>query len=299
MGYRPNPFATAFAAHLLNHRPVNYHAVVGLLSSPGEASGPWQTQYETAIETRAKELGFSVDFLTNSLTENGAAAFNRVVRARGIRALIVMPRADGATALPGADFSSLAAVTIDLTLRSPALHRASPDYFRGMQLALDTMRSRNLRRIAFCGNRAELWRIGRRWLGSYLAWQSMEAPEVRMDPYIGPGPTEPGLSWRSSRDDFERWLDRAKPDAIVSNCFYFQEWLQELGRTGPGGVSFASLGIESEKLGISGIDQQWGLIGTTAMDLVAGQIYRNEYGLSPHPTTVFVPPRWVDGNTCP
>jgi DNA-binding LacI/PurR family transcriptional regulator len=304
MRYRPNPFVTAFATHVRNHRNLPNQATIAVLDTYSDelASAGWVVRYEQGIRERAADHGFAVDVL-RLRDHGGGADAGKVIDARGIRGVIIMP-VRGQTVLTGLDFRSLAASTIDLSLRHPLLHRASPDYFQGIQLALDTLHARRYRRIGFCTNRGEVRRIGSRWLGGYLAWHSDGLPEEHVAPHINPheeasdeDTAKAAAHWRECRDAFARWLEQEKPDAIVSNDTFFEAWLRELGRRVPGDVAFGSLGLALGASVHAGIDQRCEQVGAAAMDLVISQIYRNEYGLPLIPTTVLVPSTWVDGET--
>lgn len=299
MRYKPNPFVTAFATHVRNHRTTPKQATIAVLDT---SSDTWLAHYQQGIGYRAEELGFRVDTIRISELVGGIAEARKIIDARGIRGVIVLP-VRGQTVFSGLDFRSLASATIDLSLRTPLLHRATPDYFQGIQLALDTLYARRYRRIGFCTTRSEVRRIGMRWLGGYLAWYSQGRLEDRVEAHINftediPGEdTKKAAHWRECRDAFQRWLDQEKPDAIVSNDLFFGTWLQELGRRIPQDVAFALLGLNLGESAHAGIDQRSEQVGAAAMDLVAGQIYRNEYGLPLLPTTVMVPSTWVDGGT--
>jgi len=308
MKYRPNPFVTAFATHVRNHRTLQHQASVALIDTyedPGASRG-WLARYEEGIRERATNHGFGVDVFRVTEHEDGLAGIAKILDARGIRGVLVLP-VRGQTVLNGLDFSSMATATIDLSLRHPAMHRASPDYFQGMQLALDTLRARRCRRIGFCSYRGEVRRIGARWLGSYLAWNSEGLDVEQVAPHLNPyedsvpgqavGEEAAATRWRQCRDAFEKWLDQEKPDAIVSNDEFFLGWLRELGRRVPGDVAFASLGVAVGASTQSGIDQRLSHVGAAAIDLVISQIFRNEYGLPQIPHTVLVPPVWIDGDT--
>lgn len=304
--YQPNPFVTAFATHVRNHRVAPGRATVALLDTYSDnESHVWAKRYEAGVQERAADHGFSVDVFRLRDFAGGSEEISKVVGARGIRGLIIMP-VRGQTVLTGFDFAGLACSTIDLSLRHPLLHRASPDYFQGMRLALETLHARRCRRIGFCSYRGEVRRIGSRWLGSYLAWQLDGEPDERLVPHINPhedaqgAVTDPSASaahWRECRDQFARWLDQEKPDAVVSNDFFFQDWLRELGMRVPQQVAFAALGLAPGSRTCAGIDQRTDRVGAAAMDLVVSQVYRNEYGLPTIPDTVLVPGAWVDGDS--
>jgi LacI family transcriptional regulator len=306
MGYRPNPFVTALTAHVRNRSASPLRATIAVLDTFTEdsASLSWLVTYENGIRRRAAELGFGVDTLRLGETGLGLAAAGKIVASRGIRGLIVLP-VKGRSAVTGIDFGLLAGATIDPSLRRPPLHRVSPDYFQGIQLAMDTLHARRYRRIGFCTSREEVRRIGHLWLGGCLAWHAQGLPEERVNPYIGTPEKSPrqdpetaGARWIACRDAFARWLEKEKPDAVVGNDLSFENWLRELGFRVPGDVAFASLGVRPGDTSRAGIDQRGEQVGAAAVDIVAGQIWRNEYGLPPVPKTVLIPSVWVDGGTC-
>ena len=86
-------------------------------------------RYIEGITQAASAQGFAIDLLRlGSPGLETVADVGRVLRARGIRGLVVMP-VFGEVALEALPFDMLAVSTIDLSLRSPPMSRATPDYF--------------------------------------------------------------------------------------------------------------------------------------------------------------------------
>lgn len=232
---------------------------------------------------------------------------NQILKSRGIHGLVILPPRENELP-PGLDFSGLSTATIDLSLRSPDLPRTSPDYFAGAVLAMKTLRRKGYRRIGFCTNLEELHRIGDRWLGGVLFAQHSFPAEEQILPYITPEAKSQKMTefWQEMRGDFFRWLDRCRPDVLLSNCLYFYQWAEESGRRIPGQIGFASLSSDMPTVSendisirhpVSGVDQQNEKVAARALDLVANRIYNNEFGLIPDPEMVLIPPVWRDGAT--
>lgn len=303
LGYRANPYVTALTTQVRTRRASPLSPSVAVLETgPGPHSkAEWFRRYLAGIRTCAAEQGFSIDLLCiGSPGIPDSEAVGRVLRARGIRGLLVMP-STGHASLEGIPFSSLACATIDPSLHEAPIHRASPDYYQGMNLALDSLQARGFRRIGFCTSRSELSRIGGRWMGGYLAWQHERNAEGAAAPFLAldfePHPTARGQAaeWRRNRRLFATWLEREQPDAVVSNLVFIAEWLHELGCDGANGVRYASLGLSAGDTW-PGIDQRFEQVGAAAFNLVSAQIYRNEVGLPAAPTTVLVPGVWCEGD---
>jgi LacI family transcriptional regulator len=50
---------------------------------------------------------------------------------------------------------------------------------------------------------------------------------------------------------------------------------------------------------VTGINQNLPLIGATAIDILASQLYHNEQGLPQRPVFSMIEGHWVDGGTAP
>ncbi len=300
--YRPNPYLTALATQIRTRREPPGHATVAILDTC--STEVWSSAYEAGIRGRAADHGFSIETLNTIDLPGGVEEAGRIIDARGIRGLVILPVRDQPV-LTGIDFRSLACATIDPSLQSPLLHRACADYFQGMRTALGTLHARRYRRIGFCTTRMEVRRIGIRWLGAYLAWQEQGHPEETLRPHVSSirdvddvdDRTAAARHWTNCRGAFAQWLEQEKPDAIISNGFYTEQWLKELGLGIPGNIGFAALNVQRGDTVHSGIRQQSEQVGAAAMDIIANQICRNEYGLPLVPTAILVPPAWTDGAT--
>ena len=299
MQYAPNPYLTALATHVRSHSVKQHRATIAVLDTCGQ----WTEKYEEGINLRAAEHGFAADTIRFRELHGGMLEVGKIINARGIRGMIILP-VSSQPEFTGIDFRSLACATIDLSLRSPMLHRACADYFQGVYLAADTLLAKRYKRIGFCTDTSEVRRIGVRWLGGYLAWREQGPAESSVTPYISNAragyelpPEERDKHWSDSRAAFGQWVEREKPDAIISNDTYFENWLRDLGYKIPADIGFAALSIGLRDPNRAGICQREQQIGAAAIDLVAGQIYRNEYGLPPIPLTVLVPSIWVEGPT--
>lgn len=53
----------------------------------------------------------------------------------------------------------------------------------------------------------------------------------------------------------------------------------------------------AERTFCAGVNQHAKVIGAAAVDLVNGQLQRNEFGIPAHPKLVLIKGEWVDGET--
>jgi len=303
MGYRPNPYVQAFTAHVRGYRRMPEHAPLAVLNMVAGGKMPGYIRlYAEGVEKQAVENGYKVDYFSLDGSRQQYARLLRVLQTRGIQGLVVLPVEKGRS-LPGLKSFPMAMATIDYTLKSPNLHRATPSYFQNMDLALQSAYRLGYRRLGFCTYREEVDRISSHWLGAFASWTLMQPPENQVPVHfsrfagVNVGGEAGAELWKTYRSEFRQWLDANQPDVIISNDSFILEWLEAEGLAVPEQVGFIHLGLNTENPVISGIDQNHREIGAAAMDLVLAQIHANQYGLPRHMKTVLVYGRWVEGCT--
>ena len=284
LGYRPNPFVSAFTAQVRGYRRSPQGATIAFLDCTPTKRQNFTRDYRDGAAKRARSLGYKEEVFRLSELGGSLDRLNGILHARGISSLLVLPVPDDCD-LSGVRWENLVCATIDYTLRKPDMHRASPDYFHGMQLTLQKLEALGRRRIALCARREDVTDIAPQWLGAYAGWQRLKTPADRMDAYINT--TEGKLH-------FQKWLKRTKPDALVTNSWHFFEWADEAGFRPPD-VAFAGLATYRKRSDIFQINQNPAQVGAAAIDLIIGQIHRNERGLPVLPKRVLVASSW----TCP
>lgn len=288
MGYRPNPFVSAFTSQVRTHRRSPFRPNIAFLDCLSEGQQSFFQEYAEGARSRAHALGFGTEMIRFRDLQGSVTVLNRILRARGLVGLLVLPVPDG-TDLSAISYQYLAAATVDPSLRHPDMHRATPDYFQSMELILNKLTQLGYRRIAFCTHEDEVARIAHRWLGSYHRWQASTGTNIQ--PYIA-------ANWESR--DFIRYLRAEKPDALVSNSgLVFMQWAREAGFRFPEDIAFANLGAKASDPQFAGVDQNGERVGAAAIDLIVAQIYRNEFGLPEYPKSVSIRSRWVDGTSVP
>ena len=308
LGYRPNPFVQAFTAQVRGYRKSPTHASIVLLESyDSKYDTSFLQRYRDGATEHAAELGYNVETISLCDLSGSVPRINSIFKARGIRgALILPPPSD--ISLNELSTTHLAGATIDYSLKSPQIHRSAPNYFLNMELALSKLHALGYRRIGLCTYKEALDRMGHHWLGSFLAWQSLRPTKERISVHVNPfrniyepkNPKEKREAddiWIKSRKAFQSWLDKCKPDVVLSNDFFFYEWLKELGHKVPEEIGFATLNTYPSRPDISGVDENHETIGASAVDLILGQFHRNNYGLPDLCKTVLIEGTWLEGET--
>jgi len=98
-------------------------------------------------------------------------------------------------------------------------------------------------------------------------------------------------------------VKRSRLDAVIG--FGPKQFLalEQAGCRIPQDLAFAALDVEQTRLdhveAVTGINQNLPLIGATAVDILASQLYHNEQGLPQRPVYSMIEGFWVPGRTAP
>ena len=297
LGYRSNVLVSALMSQVRLKQHKSGPEVVGFLTG-GPAPDDWKQHsasvgfYEGA-RRRALQLGMRVEPFWLGPGGAQAAATCRMLQTRAIRGNLITP-------FPVAvydhelDWAHLICVGLGYVFNHHAMHRATHNHFRGAFLAYENLWQLGYRRIGFMLDPDQNSRVRYNWLGGYLAAQSTAAG-AQLEPLITTG--------LDHQDLVKGWLKRMQPDAVIG--FGPKQFLalEQAGRRIPRDLAFAALDVEQTRLdhveAVTGINQNLTLIGATAIDILASQLYHNELGLPQRPVYSMIEGFWVPGRTAP
>lgn len=291
MGYRPNPLVSMLMTHVRRSSPKRADVAMAYLNSirPSADAIPAYREFHRGAKQRASQLGYElVDFYIND-PEVTPEHLHRVFAAREIHGVVVGPLL-GHQRTFALDWSRYAAATLGYSLQKPDLHRATNHHYQSMLLALRMLAERGRRRIGLAVQAEQDERVNHAWLAGLLVFQQTLPPADRIPPLFC------DLPWR---DCLGPWLREHRPDAVLGLHWGMVEDLQALGYRVPDDVAFALLDWTPLAKHCAGIDQNSDLVGAAAVDLVVGQLQRNERGVPKHTKVVMIQGEWVDGETAP
>ncbi|MFM8335506.1 MAG: substrate-binding domain-containing protein [Opitutaceae bacterium] len=291
-GYRADAVVASLMARLRTLREKPVQATLGFLTAWPTGRG-WRDQanllrFHRGVERRARELGYALDELW--LREPGmtGARMTAILRARGIRGLILqsLPAAGGKLDL---DWRHFACVAKGLTVTHPPVHRVVSSHYEDMHLVLHELERRSYRRIGLVLSEALSARVDRAWLAAFLLHQNDRPPEQRV----------PALITRSTREEagFVEWLQAHRPDAILFSDQPIPEWIEAQRIRVPRDLGLVHLDWSRECAPLAGLDSDPETVGAAATDLLVGQLQANEYGIPRHEKIVAVRGHWVAGNS--
>jgi DNA-binding LacI/PurR family transcriptional regulator len=293
-GYRPNALVNALMAQVRQrHRLKPTGEVVAFLTSH-ETENAWRQyplhmqQFESA-RNRAWQLGFDLQPLW--LGEDGARSrqMARVLQARGVRGLMLVPLTGKQCSLE-IDWHDYAVVATGYTFRQAAVHRVVHDNIGLVFSCYEQLRKAGCQRIGLAMRPIDNDRLQLRWITGFLGAQNAYGG-ARLAPCWFPDYENPG--------PFRRWFRRSRPDAVIGIWPDVPlAWLRgNCDVRVPEDVCYATLDVGNRVGKSAGMLQDNHGAGTAAMDLLVGQLFRNEIGLPPKPLRILIEGTWVHGPT--
>lgn len=276
-GYRPDRMVREVMTAFARSRRAGYRETLAALWwAKGPPTAGYLTQVKAGLESGAEFHGCRVDHF-EICTPADRKGLARVLRARGIRGLVVTPPMDEPDQSGLLPWDQFTAVAIGSSLRTPALHRTQHNHHQGAVRVMEELARRGYRRPVLVVNRAFDLRAGRGASGAFLAWYPDAADRVLFDEDVAP---------------------RAMPAALRSLCPDVVVSDSEAARAHvPAGAGFVSLSVNDPRGDCAGIVQQPRLLASAAVDLLLRSRWRGETGAPDEPMTLMSAGEWHEGAT--
>ncbi len=291
IGYRPDPLLAGLAAYRHAKTVPHYQSTIGIITNYPKLN-VWQNWssnnrgFYEGIKSASEQLGYQIEEFSPNQLKVMPNRFSEMLKARGIRGLIIPPRQkQGFLKL---DWDYFSAVTIGFSLVHPFLNRILHDHITSTMYAMRRLRHLGYRRIGFVLNIATDAR------GSSYTVYSGYAAEIRRFP------AQDQIPWFDTTNDFPKfksWLRKYRPDVVVAFEPKIFEWLNDMKLKIPDKIGYVNLNIDDPSEKITGMIQQSKVIGSTAVEILAGMIQRNECGTPNPPKVTLIEGAWVEGET--
>ncbi len=298
IGYKPNTYVSSLMSQIRSGRPPQDKGCIAILVGahkpvsgsadkwPGKVV--YQLQYR-GMTQRAEELGFKTEFFFLMDTDMSMKRVNDILCARGITGVVL-----GAPNVNEADptqlsLDSLAIATIAYTWKGIDLDRVTSHHRHNVQMAYAQLRERGFKRIGMCLPTEAATGVDTNWRAGYLIERENTPARHRIPLFVGRPDQTP-------RAKFTAWLQKWKPEAIVTLLGHEKRWLDELKIPIPEELSVVCINrLPSSEF--SGTQENHEMIGAAAIDLVATRLIHNEYGLPKFPKLILFEGTWVEGKT--
>jgi LacI family transcriptional regulator len=310
MGYRPDPVLRAlivYRGHAMARRNeptlayvTNWNTRFGwkhVTAHPGFFSG---------AERMAHQLGYRLEHFWMREPGLSHGRLSAVLVARGIAGVILASHGREMGDALQFDWRSFSAVKIDYFPHQPVLHNVTNNQCDTIRLAMQKVSAAGYRRIGFVMHRGWDHAVDNLWTAGYLCEQQHLRRGERLPAHIFPGP-EPVEPWLNEGNapveadfgPFKEWMERHRPEVIVSKGSFVLPLLRKMGIRVPQDVAFVDVFLEDLGGTTAGVRQNHEEVGAAAVELLAGHLQHNKFGVPEIPTTTFVDGTWFDGATCP
>ncbi len=294
MGYQANAVVSNLMAQLRASRNPKYQSTIGIMNaSPSRDSLQKNFTFRTwmaGLCDRCGELGYGTDHFWLYEPGLGPERLKQILKARNIRGVIIAAVHHHRELPPEFDilWQDLACVAVGIRPERPALHFACNDQFSTALQTAKELESLGYVRPGLLIDPAIEANIDHRFSAGFNACRSLEASRNQI----------PILDFRPDGEaDFARWMAKYRPDVIVCTHPETLDWLERLGLRCPEDVGLVHLDLTTEIDGWSGMNQNNDVVGAFAVDLVIGQLHRNETGIPDRPKCMMTESQWVPGTT--
>lgn len=297
LGYQPNAVVSHLIAQLRAGRTARFQAKLALINAHRDPKA-FRTHatipaYVAGCERRGLQLGYTFDHFWLHDPKLKAASLGRILRTRGIKGLILVGLMDH-NQLPAPlqpVWAEFPCVVTGVRTRDPALSFSCVDHHDLVIQAFERALALGYTRPALVVEERIDRLVEGRFSGAMLTAQRGLPASRRVPAFMGVQQS------RADGRPFRQWFDRHKPDVLLSLYNIVFPWLKDHGRRVPQDVGVIQLEWRASHPEVAGMNQHNDAVGEAAVDMVVGQIHRNESGIPAFPRATLIGASWVDGSS--
>jgi LacI family transcriptional regulator len=297
LGYALDPVVSHLMAQLRQSQAGELRHTLALLNANRDRDAfrthPTLPAYVEGVKRRAAQQGYGIDTFWLHDPELDGARLNRILRARGIRGVVVVGMMDE-NRLPerfAATWRQHACVVTGLRTHEPTLSFCCVDHHALVLQAVERVLALGYRRPGLVID-ARIDRLveGRFSAGMWVGQQALpEAQRV--------APFHDVEAARADTGIFYDWLEREKPDVVFTLYNVVRRWVEARGLRVPRDLGLVQLERRSDPRDWAGMDQHNDQTGEAAVDMVVSLLHSQELGVPQFPRATLVGASWVDGAT--
>ncbi len=310
MGYAPDPFLRALVAYrggVIERRNTPTLAyVTNWTTRWGWKKTTAHPDFYAGALAKANELGYKLDHFWMREEGMSQERLGQILYSRGINGLIIASHGREMGDALAFDWANFSAVKIDYFPHQPQLHNVTNNQCDIARLAMQKVLAAGYRRIGFVMHRGWDHAVDHLWTAGYLCEQQVLSAKEKLPPHLFPAP-EPVERWlNENKSDvavepgpFKAWFEKYRPEVIISKGSFVLPALQAMGLRVPKDVAFVDVFLDKPDGVTAGVRQNHTTVGALAVEILAGQLQHNKYGVPEIPTTTYVEGTWHGGATCP
>jgi LacI family transcriptional regulator len=296
MGYTPDPMLSSLAAYRHSKRPaqiqsalawINHWEIPQALRKYKEFDAYWRGASKTA-----ERFGYRLDeFLWQQ--DMTPQRFETILKTRNIRGILIPPHPKQPD-WGNFDWKNFSAIRFGLSVRTPNSHVVSSNQFRAIALAVEKIRDYGYKRVGFAVDGEHDRTLGGLWTGGFFAAQRLLGVPDNVPQFIFSCPQDAPELVR----DFKKWLDKHKPDVVLTGVRPLVEALRQFNLRVPEDIAVAATTISDMPVD-AGINQNSEEIGRVAVETLIALINSDDRGNPSLPRLILVEGTWVDGSSLP
>ncbi|MEX2607060.1 MAG: LacI family DNA-binding transcriptional regulator [Kiritimatiellia bacterium] len=292
MGYQRDARISELMTHLQQNaadRSPETLAWITVCDKPTTLTNAYLVGLFEGMKAQAERLGYRVDSFNISEKQGmPAEKVEKILLSRGIRGVVFAPMLEGNLTLPLC-IDAFANITASFKNHGIPISTALPNHCQNMRICLRHIRDLGYTRPGFYLHPDLDEREDHRWRGAFLADTGKGSPfacgKVLRDYVNG--------------KDLAAWIRKHNVDVLLTTERDSLPWLREQGYSFPEDLGFAALtanpGWYPEP--VSGINEHPEVLGTFAVDLLQGQLHRNNKGPTAFPKEVLYDGAWTGNFT--
>ncbi len=310
MGYKPDPLLRALVAYrggVIERRNTPTLAyVTNWATRWGWKKVTAHPDFYAGALAKANELGYTLDHFWMRDEGMSQERLGQILYSRGISGIIIASHGREMGDALEFEWEKFSAVKIDYFPHQPALHNVTNNQCDIVRLAMQKVIAKGYRRIGFVMHRGWDHAVDHLWTAGYLCEQRVLSPREMIPSHLFPEP-EPVERWLNEStsevspdpDAFARWFNEHRPEVIISKGDFVLPLLKKMGLRVPRDVAFVDVFLENKSGQTAGVSQNHFTVGELAVEILAGQLQHNKFGVPAIPTTTYVEGTWHDGASCP
>ncbi len=310
LGYTPDPLLRALVAYrggVIERRNTPTLAyVTNWATRWGWKNVTAHPDFYEGAQAKAKELGYILEHFWMRDEGMSQERLGQILYSRGINGLIIASHGREMGDALQFKWENFSVVKIDYFPHQPALHNVTNNQCDIARLATQKVVAAGYRRVGFVMHRGWDHCVDRLWTAGFLCEQQMLGARERIPIHLFPEP-EPVERWLNESksevvadlDAFVEWFEKYRPEVIISKASFVLPLLKKMGLSVPRDVAFVDVFLEDFSGKTAGVKQNHTTVGALAVEILAGQLQHNKYGVPEIPTTTYVEGTWHNGASCP
>lgn len=297
LGYQRNPTYGELMSQMRMRGLGKTTATIALFNANSKNNAftnhPTIPEYLKGCQRRSAVLGYPLDYFWLHQPNMKVTRWIDVLEARGIRGIVVIGLMKD-NQLPAGlipMFERFPTVVTGVRTSAPALPFACVDHHILSLRAFEKAIELGYRRPGLIVDYTIDELVERRFSAGYFTGQQQLPKARQLRPFFEADAANKKLSI------FKEWIEKEKPDVILTLYHYVQDWLKKLGYRVPEDIGLIQLEKRSSQSNWAGMNQHNDITGESAIDMVISRIHNGEIGIPEFPQATMIGPTWEDGDT--